>query len=156
RRIASLKYHSPGNGPWTQEYAIQLERHSYDLRPRLYPDGALGGFYPNGVDEDIQTDLEDLFARAQVARDLPAGASLLFGAEYTPARYGGARRHTASADADGDGHPFGTDETIGGIYQPMQGHVLSKLGLFAQLESGRLFGDRLSLTGGLRFDDEFF
>jgi len=158
RQMVALRYRTPPAGAWRQEVALQLQRHGYDEQARLYPAGA-PALYPGGVNEHVITALYDVFARAQVTRLLPDEASILAGAEYTALFYDGDDLHDASVDLNdpsGAPPPVADVVELPPLYEPIQGHVVSKVAVFGQLVSGQLLGDSLELTLGLRFDDLFF
>jgi hypothetical protein len=88
------------DGRLGQEYVVRLQRHSIDWSPRYYPNGAFDGFYPAGMWEDLDTDADDILARAQLQWTISERADLLFGAEGDRFLYDGDREHTATVDVD--------------------------------------------------------
>ncbi len=157
RQTASLRYQTPGERTWTQEYALLFQRHGYREDVRHYPDGALDGFYPRGVTETIETAMSSVFARAQLGRALPRGGKVLAGVEYTGLLHGGDERHTVDADILGEGDPLDSHMALPPLYEPMVDHLVSKVGVYAQATSGEMFlGGKLELVAGLRYDNLFF
>lgn len=157
RLIASLRYRTPTPGTWTHEYALQFQRHGYRQDVGLYPAGAFDGFYPDGASESIDTDLSNLFARAQLARALPKDGRALAGVEYTGLLYGGDTLHTGNFDPNSpDGSPLDGQTPLGPTYEPIVDRLVSKLGVYAQLGTGALLGERFELTLGMRYDNLWF
>jgi iron complex outermembrane receptor protein len=155
--LVALGYRTPGKPVWSQEYALQLQRHGYREDVTLYPAGAFDDTYPMGAIERVDTELSSLFARAQLARALPRDGQLLAGVEYTGLLYGGDELHDANFDVDSpDATPYDAPLPVGDMYEPMKDHLVSKLGVYAQLASGALLGERLQITAGLRYDSLFF
>lgn len=156
RLLASLRYRTPNPTTWSHEYSVQLQRHGYREDLNLTPRGT-DEAYPDGVSEIIDTQLTSLFARAQIARTLPRDGQLLAGVEYTGLLYGGDELHLANADlGDPDAPAWDSMQEVGPMYEPIVDHLVSKLGVFAQLSTGGLLGERLELTAGLRYDNLFF
>jgi iron complex outermembrane receptor protein len=157
RQLLSLRWAPPRQDAWRYELALQYQRYGYRLDTRHYPAGAFDGYYPDGVSELIATDTDSLFARTQIKRTLPKRASLLATVEYTGTLYNGDGEHSANADLlDPDAPPVEGGVTLGPIYEPIDGRIVSKLGALVQLESGELLGDAWRVTAGLRWDGLFF
>jgi outer membrane receptor protein involved in Fe transport len=151
RIVPSLRYqHRMGRVEF--DHVVQFQRQAYDMMIRFYENGAQDGFYPDGVSEELSTDMERIFTRSQMTFDLGNGASVLAGAEYATTLYDGDRLHRANADLSGEGEPFGEFREVGPMYQPIVDRPVHRLGGFAQLVTGGWLGDRVEVTGGLRYD----
>ncbi|HYO68820.1 MAG TPA: TonB-dependent receptor [Archangium sp.] len=159
RHIAVLRYQSPLEGRLRQEYVLRLQRHEFERNVRFYPNGALEGRYPAGVNEALETRMDELFGRAQLSGELAERLTLLGGLEYSAFLYGGDEAHYANTDlfgAKGDGPAPVTLVQLGPFYEGIIGHPVSNLGAYTQLAWGRLLDLPLSLTVGLRYDLKFF
>jgi iron complex outermembrane receptor protein len=150
RIVPSLRYRHR-SGRLSFDHIAQLQRQAYDSTIRMYEDGAFDGYYPDGVSEDLATDLERLFVRSQVTVDLGRNASLLAGAEYAATFYDGDAMHQATAGLP-DGEPLGEYRPLGPMYQPILDRPVHRVAGFGQLVSGSWLGERLELTAGLRYD----
>jgi iron complex outermembrane receptor protein len=151
RIVPSLRYQH-GIARLSFDHVAQLQRQSYDMHIRFFEDGAENGYYPDGVTEELVTDMERVFTRSQVTADLGDEASVLAGAEYAVTLYDGDELHRANADLGGDGAPFGEFRAVGPMYQPIVDRPVHRLAGFAQLVTGEWLGDRVEVTAGLRYD----
>lgn len=152
RVLPTLRYRHR-TGRFSFDHTAQLQRQSYDMRIRFYETGAEGGYYPDGVTEELITDLERAFFRSQATVDLGSKASVLFGAEYAATLYGGDELHQANANLSSDaGEPYPEFRPVGPMYQPIVDRPVHRLAGFGQLVSGEWLGDKLELTAGLRYD----
>ncbi|HEX8440429.1 TonB-dependent receptor [Archangium sp.] len=159
RHIVVLRYQSPRERRLQQEYVFKLQRHDFERNVRLYPSGALEGRYPAGVNEVLETRVDELFGRAQLSGELSEGLSLLSGVEYSAFLYGGDRVHYANIDLFNaeEGAPAPTAPVpLGPFFEGIIGHPVNNLGAYTQLAWSRLLGMPLSLTVGLRYDLKFF
>jgi outer membrane receptor protein involved in Fe transport len=152
RIVPSLRYrHQVGR--FSFDHIAQFQRQAYEMQIRFYEDGALDNFYPDGVTEELETDLERLFTRSQVTVDLGHKASFLAGVEYAVTFYNGDALHQANANLSSEeGEPFGEFRPVGAMYQPIIDRPVHRLAGFGQLVSGAWLGDKLELTAGLRYD----
>jgi outer membrane receptor protein involved in Fe transport len=151
RIVPSLRYrHTVGRLSF--DHVVQFQRQAYDMMIRFYEAGAEDGFYPDGVTEELATDVERVFTRSQVTFDLGHQANLLAGAEYAATLYDGDQLHEANADLGGEGEPFGEHRPVGDMYQPIVDRPVHRLAGFAQLVTGEWLSDRVEVTAGLRYD----
>jgi len=159
RHIAVLRYQSPQEGRLRQEYVLKFQRHELERNVRFYPSGALGGLYPAGVNEVLETHMDELFGRAQLSGELAERLTLLGGLEYSAFLYDGDEAHYANTEL------FTEEEVtpasvglvqLGPFYEGIIGHPVNNLGAYTQLAWSRLLDLPLSLTAGLRYDLKFF
>jgi iron complex outermembrane receptor protein len=159
RHIAVLRYQSPQEGRIRQEYVFKLQRHEFERNVRFYPNGALDGRYPAGVNEVLETRMDELFGRAQFSGELAERLTLLGGLEYSAFLYDGDEEHYANtdlSDTEGDAPAPATLVQLGPFYEGIISHPVSNLGAYTQLAWSRLLDLPLSLTVGLRYDLKFF
>ncbi|HTE53511.1 MAG TPA: TonB-dependent receptor [Kofleriaceae bacterium] len=151
RVVSSLRYrHKVGRLSF--DHIAQLQRQQYDSKIRFYENDALDGFYPDGVTEQLVTDLERLFMRSQVSLDLGRKASFLAGAEYAVTFYNGDDVHSSNANLGHGDEPFGEFRELGAMYQPIVDRPVTRVAAFGQLVSGSWLGEKLELTAGARYD----
>jgi iron complex outermembrane receptor protein len=153
RNILALAYESDLGGNWRQEYLISYQRHDLNWNLRFYPDQALSGFYPAGVNEYLDTGATDLFGRAQWSLALPQESALLFGVEAKRFEYGGDRGHTSNIEmATFTPLPGNVSGPLGPWLAPILNHPMLDTGFYAQFTSGKLLGEHLNAVVGLRSD----
>ena len=78
RTIVALKYNT-GNEISNWEYILRLSKHNVAWDTKYYPDGAFGGFYPDGAWERLQSEGKDLFARIQYSSVMEQNDAFLVG-----------------------------------------------------------------------------
>jgi iron complex outermembrane receptor protein len=157
RQIVALGYSGRLSETWSQEYLLRHQRHDIQWNVRFYPDGGLGGYYPRGVFESLDTSAADWFGRAQWSLDLPKGSSFLFGAEGTRFLYGGDKNHTSNIEmATFSPNPGNAILPLGPWLEYVMDNPILNTGYFGQFSSGRLFGDDLKVLLGLRSDHYAF
>jgi outer membrane receptor protein involved in Fe transport len=159
RHIVTGAWRPEGFGDWRPEVVLRYQRHDVHHDLRWYPNDAFDGFYPAGVNEVIVSHFDDLFARAQLTRTLPREVSVMAGVEYDAFLYNGDEAHHATADllnyADGN-PPLPGPTPLGPYYEWIDGQPVHHLGVYLQLSSGKLLTEKLQLTAGLRYDNQFF
>ncbi|TAE31161.1 MAG: TonB-dependent receptor [Candidatus Kapaibacterium sp.] len=160
RRILALSYKPKSTGDLSIEAALRYQNRTIDWNIRFFPDStSFGGIlYPRGVSESIATNADDLFARFQLIYKLPEQANIIAAAEGTVFWYDGDKNHTSNINLAGDFLPFAGNalRTIPSFLQWIEGNPMLNLGVFAQFSSGKLFGDKLSATLGVRYDNQSF
>lgn len=159
RAIVALKYTPQLFDVGRQEYVLRWQRHDIHHNLRFFEDGAFDGYYPAGVTEVIESSFDELFARGQLNFDLGADATLLAGLEYNGFFYFGDQAHYSNAalsDAAGGYPPVDGFAELGPYYEWVNGRPVHNIGVYSQLESGRIIGDLLSITLGLRYDGQYF
>jgi outer membrane receptor protein involved in Fe transport len=159
RHLAVLRYHSKPEVPVQKELVLMFQRHVYDLDVRLYPGGALDGFYPAGVTESLQTKVDEVFGRFQLSGELAERVSLLGGLEYSVFLYGGDDAHYSNAELLNEKDGFPPSESLvqlGDFYEGIIGNPVNNVAAYVQLAWSHLLDTPLSLTAGLRYDLKFF
>ncbi len=153
RTIAALGYEGSLGEKVQQEYLLSYQRHDIKWNLRFYPDQALGGFYPNGVFEFLDTGATDLFGRAQWSVRLPKDAAVLFGVEAKRFLYKGDEGHYSNIEMAGfTPNPGNAFLPLGAWLAPVLNHPIVDTGFYAQFTSGKLLGDHLNAVVGLRSD----
>jgi iron complex outermembrane receptor protein len=161
RRMITLSY-KPKNtsSDLSVEAVARYQHREIDWNMRYFPDSVeyAGVFYPNGVSEFIATNADDVFARLQLAYKLPEGANVIAALEGTLFWYNGDRTHTSNINLADDFAPFPGNavRSMPSFLQWIEGNPLLNLGIFAQFASGKIFGDKISATLGVRYDNQFF
>lgn len=157
RHILSLSYAGSMGASGNQEYLLRHQRHDINWNIRFYPSGSFGGFYPNGVNELLETKAEDLFLRGQWSWDLPQGASILGGIESTRFLYSGDASHQSNIEMTGFS-PNPGDQTLplGPWLEYIKDEPILNTGIYAQFSSGKLMGDTFKAVLGIRSDRTSF
>jgi len=163
RRIASLQWRPTiaDAGRLGQEYVVRYQRHSIDWSTRYYPNGAFDGFYPAGMWEDLDTNADDVFARAQIQWSPGDRADLLFGVEGDRFLYDGDREHNSNVDVDdaaGGFPPFsgGATMPLGPWLDPVLDEPIDSFAGYGQLTFERSGGLPIGITLGARYDHTAF
>jgi len=141
------------------ETAAQYQREDYQASIRLYPSGAFDGTYPQGVTEAVDTTFHSVFGRGQLELRMARRVSLLGGVEYTGVLYRGDDAHYANAqlvDPSGEYPQLDEFRPQGAVYEPILDRPVHRMGVYAQAVSGALFGERIELTLGARYDNLFY
>ena len=155
RQLFSLIYKPKVSGPLAPEVTARYQRHQIDWSQRYYPNGALDGYYPAGMWEYLKTDASDLLVRGQATYRLPKGATALAAVEIDRFLYSGDSEHASNVDVDGAGSPpfpGGRTEPLGPWLDYILDQPLLNVGVLGQVATGGLLGERLKVTGGLRYD----
>lgn len=158
RSILSLAYRTPDPRSFRQEYVLQLQRFDVDILSRPFPDGAVLGFYPAGVTEQIVGHYDQAFLRAQLTyQPSPQSFSFVGGAEYSR-MLGMAQRHSGNIDFSRIDPTFGLPAPLASVVQlppilpGLYEGAPQRLGAFAQATSGRFLRGLFEVTAGLRYD----
>ena len=152
RQLVSLAYQGDAGAGWHQEYLVRHQVHDLDWNTEYYPsDNTLG--YPNAVFEALTTSALDDFLRAQWSKDLPDGASLLFGFEGDRFLYTGDKSHNSNINLVSFApNPGNAQEPAGPWLAWIQNRPIVTTGFYAQFDSGRLLGPFIKTVLGLRAD----
>jgi iron complex outermembrane receptor protein len=122
---------------------------------RYYNDGALDGYYPDGVSEYLNTSAKDVFVRAQTSYS-KKNHNIIFGVENSTFFYNGDQSHYANIDMNTGADP--NDQTYFDL-NPWLEFVKDKpvfnVASYAQYLSPNIFG-KLQVTVSGRFDRIFF
>lgn len=159
RMMVALKY-APRNETkkFNYEASARYQDHGINWNMRFFPDhsAAYGINFPNGISEALKTKARDLFIRFR--GDYTFNSSrFIFGLEGDYFSYRGDEFHTANMDLNTFTAPDSTNRSY--RLNPWLEYILDKpvknLAAFARYISPKLF-DRLQLTVGGRYDNQFF
>lgn len=156
RRIFALRYAPLRLGKnFKYEFTSRFQVHGIDWSMRYYSNGALNGYYPDGVSEYLNTQAKDLFVRAQVNYS-ENSSSIIFGAESSTFLYNGDNSHYANIDMNTWSSP---DDRTYHRLSPWLEFIVDKpvfnVAVYAQYLSPKLF-NRLQVTLSGRYDRMFF
>ncbi|MBI4509731.1 MAG: TonB-dependent receptor [Deltaproteobacteria bacterium] len=158
RQMVALSYRPVSSGNYSQEYVARFQRHHIDWNMKYWPNFETN---PNGYREYLRTNGNDIFLRAQLSRTLPDDANVLTGVEYTGFFYLGDEEHTTNFDlSDYETEPFyepvAAGTKLGSWFAPVEDRLVNNVGVYAQLLSGSLLHQKLSITAGARYDIQWF
>lgn len=161
RRILALTYKNPTTTKnLNYEFVLRYQRKGIDWNMRLLPNNAFLGTtnYPNGLSENVKTKIDDVFSRAQISYQFENKSLLLAGLENTFLYYGGDDFHESNVDLTNTfkPNPNGEFKRLNGYLEYMQHHILRNTGLFVQYISPKLIKQKLTITAGLRLDNQYF
>ncbi len=158
RQIISLKYSPDISNNITSEFLVRYQIHNIDWNTRFYRSNAFGGYYPTGMWEYLDTKAEDIFTRSQLTYTLEKGASILTGIETNFFFYNGDNEHYSNIDIDNGAGLIANNnmKSLSPWLDFIKGHMVSNLGIYGQFLSGKIIGEKLSLTIGARYDVQFF
>ena len=156
RRIFALRYAPLRLGKkFKYEFTSRFQVHGIDWNMRYYSNGALDGYYPDGVSEYLNTQAKDLFVRAQVNYSENSN-SIILGAESSTFFYNGDNSHYANIDMNTWSSP---DDLTYHRLNPWLEFVVDKpvfnVAVYAQYLSPKFF-NRLQVTLSGRYDRMFF
>jgi iron complex outermembrane receptor protein len=154
RNLFTLAYEKKGP-VFSQDYLLRYQQRRLSWYTREFPDGisAFGFDYPNGIWEHTDTTISDWFGRAQWNWALSQGSALLVGAEIDKFIYNGDRAHFANINTDTlEPFPNGQMRPVGPFMEWLLDKPWLNTAAFLQFTSGRLLGERLTATLGLRSD----
>jgi outer membrane receptor protein involved in Fe transport len=138
------------------EWVVMWERQEVDYDADLYPSG-VGGF-PNGLAEVLDNETNAMFARGQASFRIWRELALLAGVENRLFAYGGDHVHTANANLTSGQPTTPYPDNVMRPQLPALAPVINRpvdnVGVYAQLTTGRVFRQLVSLTAGLRYDVE--
>jgi outer membrane receptor protein involved in Fe transport len=141
------------------EAAAQFQRENYEAQIRHYPAGAFDGLYPQGVTEGVDTHFDGALVRGQAELAAGRGATVMGGVEYGAVLYSGDRAHYANAqlvDPTGEFPQLDEFAPLAPTFEPILDRPVHRVGVYSQAVSGQLFGPRVEVTLGARFDDLFY
>jgi outer membrane receptor protein involved in Fe transport len=161
RRILALTYKTPkADKKLNYELVLRYQRKGIDWDMRLLPDNAKLGttLYLNGLSERVKTNINDLFTRIQTSYQFKNKTLLLSGLENTFLYYTGDDLHTSNVDVSSTflPNPNNTFTKLGGYLEYMQNHLVVNTGIFAQYISPKFIAQRMTVTAGLRLDNQLF
>lgn len=157
RDLLMLKYSRSPTNRFSYEYVLRYQRHKMDWNLNFARAGAFGGYYPNGVNEYVLTDAHDLFTRMQYSFNFMEKASVIYGIESTTFYYRGDKEHYSNVNLNTE-EPFPNNETrdLGSFLEYIENKPVTNIGGFISLSSDSLLGKKLKVSGGMRYDIEFF
>lgn len=175
RDIIMAKYTGKISKNIEQEYVVRYQIHRIDWDMWYYRENAYAGFYPNGVNEYLKSQAQDVFTRIQYKYLLPKNSHILTAIETTTFYYNGDKEHYTNTDLNDEGNfimddgtevpsyegwyaPFPNNEnrTYGPWFEFIDGKTVNTISGFIQYSSGNLFGNYIQMTTGMRYDIEFF
>ncbi len=165
RNMLALHYRSPATQTFAQEYAVRYQAYRQVYSQFLGVDNSYSGFYPDGIQEHLDTTVHDIFGRAQFSLKLPQRSVALVGTEATVFGYYGDDRHVANFDPnDPDFSPWieGTHPDVapgelnftrrlGDFFAPIRNKPVMRTSAYAQYLSGNLLR-ALQFVLGARYD----
>jgi outer membrane receptor protein involved in Fe transport len=164
RELLALSYRPPrlAEGRLETSYVLQWQRGANDYRVKYYPDGYQIGttVFPGGNVEIAKYSANSLFARAQASYRAWRDTNLLLGVENLLLLFANDDVHESNVDLShgGTGLPFpdGQFHPLDPVYEPVVHEPIDSIAGFAQLATGRVLGDLLAATLGMRYDLQFF
>ncbi len=161
RRILALTYKTPiRDNKINYEFVLRYQLKGIDWDMRLLPDSAKLGniLYPNGLSERVKTNIDDVFTRIQTSYQLKNKTLLLAGLENTFLYYTGDNLHTSNVAISNTflPNPNNTFKKLNGYLEYMQNHLVINTGVFAQYISPKFIAQRMTITAGLRLDNQLF
>lgn len=154
RDVFTAKYSKNISDKLSHEYVMRYNNGYWDFNYRALPNGA---DYPSGVTENLKTKVDNLFLRAQLTYLLDNGGTFVAGVEGNRFAYKGDNSHNSNINMNilGDGSP-----NRDGAFLPLNPYMewivdrpILKVAPFAQLTSGKLFGNKIEFTLGVRYDE---
>jgi len=157
RDILMLKYKREPSRKFSYEYVLRYQRHKMDWNLNFARPGSFDGYYPNGVNEYLLTKAHDLFTRIEYSFVLMKKASIIYGIESSTFYYSGDDAHYSNVDLV-TGIPFENNETkeLGSFLEYIEDKPVVNVGGFFSISSDSLLGKKFKLSGGFRYDIEFF
>jgi outer membrane receptor protein involved in Fe transport len=160
-QIITLKYQHDSRKRLVQEYVIKYQWDRYDWRARAFPRGTPG--YPAGVWDHLNAPYHLFFLRGQLQYKFWKEAVLLGGVEDTVYWYRGDDANSSNVDlahpdAMGNFAPFpnNAEQPLPFSQQGIVNRPINYLGVFAELYSGPLLRQKLTVTLGARYDNVSF
>lgn len=168
RSIITLSYKPEAEDKFSQEYTLRYQRHNIDWNMRYYVNGSwpyegengdLVSFYPAGMWEYLNTYSQDIFTRLQFGYTFDKDMNILAGLENTIFLYSGDNEHYSNVDLNISYAPWYPDNRmvpLGPWFEWVKNKPVINIGVFSQFTSGDLLGEKLKMTLGLRYDNQFF
>lgn len=162
RQVASVSYR-PYIGDLSTEFILQYQRKVLDWNTRYAPVAPPGlgygggGYATTGIWEYLNTSFDNLFARAQVSKELDSKSSLLLGVEGSRFIYDGDRAHfsnTVLNDGSYAADPNNTFLPANAFLGNLKGHPVQTTAAYGQYVWGDLSQSMYQLTFGARYDSQ--
>jgi outer membrane receptor protein involved in Fe transport len=155
RDIFILKYAKNISDKLSHEYVIRHTTNFWDYNARLYPSGNKS--FPNGLTEQVHTNLQNNFGRAQITYLFGNGGSFISGLEANELSYKGDKSHTSNADLNlygsGRTNPSNMNLPLNPIMDWITNKPIYKIAPFLQITTGKLFNKNVEFTFGVRYDE---
>lgn len=165
RQMLTFEYAGDFGSKVKHSSLLRYQKRPYAWFTQLFPNGLRAGGvdYPNGIWENVDTEVTDWFGRTKVSYAMAADSNLLLGLELDRFLYEGDRGHFSNVDlrpspTPGYPLPFPNNEfrDVGPVLEWILDHPVTNLAGYVQFTSGRLLGRRVQLTLGLRADRTSF
>jgi outer membrane receptor protein involved in Fe transport len=159
RDVFTVKYSKPISDKLSHEYVARYNNGYWDYNIRNYPNNATVGdnSYPSGVTENLKTKVDNLFLRAQLTYLFSNGGTFVSGVEGNRFSYQGDISHNSNINmnllGDQAQNPGGAFLPLNPALEWIQNKPILKIAPFAQLTSGKLFGNKIEFTAGVRYDE---
>ncbi len=153
REIFVLKYSPKNSSVLSQEYVVRHQFHN--LYWNLFY--TRGNKDKNPYNEVVNTNMQDIFARAQIALNIRKNISLLAGMEANTFLYNGDKIHYSNFSVK----TFLLNENnknreLGQFFEHIEKRPVNNLGFFTQASIGSFFRKKMKITVGMRYDIKFF
>ena len=154
RDVFIAKYSKNITDKLSHEYVMRYNNGYWDYNYRALPNSL---DYPAGVTENLKSKIENIFLRAQMTYLLSNGGTFVAGVEGNRMTYNGDISHNSNINMNilGD-----QSQNPGGAFLPLNPSMewivnrpILKIAPFAQLTSGKLFGNKIEFTLGIRYDE---
>ncbi|MFT5636778.1 MAG: outer membrane receptor protein involved in Fe transport [Cognaticolwellia sp.] len=154
RNILSVKYNSELTEQWSQEYVVRYQKHDITWNQRYYPVDAFDGFYTDGMWEYLDTEAEDVFARAQFTYSFSddSHATFLAGFEIDRFTYEGDNEHFSNVNMLSFA-PEGAVLPQGAWLDYIKDEPVINSAFYAQLTTGNWIHEDFQVTVGVRSDN---
>lgn len=155
RDILIAKYSKNISSKLSHEYVIRYTSNFWDYNARLYPAGNRS--FPQGLNEQVNTKLNDIFGRAQVTYLFENGGTFISGIEANELSYRGDKSHSSNADLNlhgtGSTNPNNLSLPLNPMFDWIKDKPIYKFAPFTQITSGKLFNKKVEFTFGIRYDE---
>lgn len=158
RRMLSLKYAPKTEKAFNFELASKYQIHGIDWNMRFQPSGAADAWYvyPNGMNEYLKTDAEDIWLRLQADYNLKEHI-FIAGVEGNSFIYDGDEAHYSNLDMNTWAAPDSNNIvfSLNPWFEYVKNKPVNNIAAFAQYMSPK-FADKLQLTISGRYDQMNF
>ena len=154
RDIFITKYTKNITNKLSHEYVMRYSYNGWDYNYRALPNS---DDYPSGVTENLKTKIDNLFLRAQLTYSFSNGGALVAGVEGNRLFYKKDSTHNSNINmnllGDQSPNPDGVFLPLNPFMEWIVDRPILKIAPFAQLTSGKLFGNKVEFTAGIRYDE---
>ncbi len=172
RNYVMAKYVTPkeSESNLKQEYVLKYDYEETEMNMQIIPAGYISqrvdkndstiydSTYIGGLFEKYIVPINSLFARGQWIYFLPNKMTLLGGVEQDMVYYAGDKVHTSNVNLSGNFRPFPNNQIkdVGPLYQRIQNKPVCNTGIYGQITSGSLLGQKFTATLGARWDIYYY